>query len=95
MLDEGQYASITEMAAAERIERGYLGSLLRLTLLAPDLLEVILDGRQALGLSLSCLLAEIAEVWEQQRDNLMGCVAFRASPLAPGLDDNKLASRRY
>jgi hypothetical protein len=33
------------MAAAERIERGYLGSLLRLTLLAPDIVEAILDGR--------------------------------------------------
>ena len=35
LIDEGRYASISEMAAAERIERGYLGSLLRLTLLAP------------------------------------------------------------
>ena len=30
LLDEGRYASISEMAAAERIERGYLGTLLRL-----------------------------------------------------------------
>jgi len=44
MLDEGRYASITEMAAAERIERGYMGSLLRLTLLAPAIVEAILDG---------------------------------------------------
>src|SRR4051812_22898038 len=46
LLAEGRYASISEMAAAERIERGYLGSLLRLTLLAPDVVEAILDGRQ-------------------------------------------------
>jgi hypothetical protein len=32
------------MAAAERIERGYLGSLLRLTLLAPEIVQAILDG---------------------------------------------------
>jgi hypothetical protein len=38
--------SISEMAAAERIERGYLGTLVRLTLLAPDIVEFILDGRQ-------------------------------------------------
>jgi hypothetical protein len=37
LLDEGRCASISEMAAVERIERGYLGSLLRLTLLAPDI----------------------------------------------------------
>jgi hypothetical protein len=46
LLDEGRYASISEMAEGEQLERGYLGSLLRLTLLAPDLLEATLDGRQ-------------------------------------------------
>ena len=45
LLDEGRYSSISDMAAGERIERGYLGSLLRLTLLAPDIVEAILDGR--------------------------------------------------
>ncbi len=40
------------MAAAEKIERGYLGSLLRLTLLAPDIVEAILDGRQPEGMTL-------------------------------------------
>ena len=44
--DEGRYASISEMAAAEKIERGYLGTLLRLTLLAPDIVEAMVDGRQ-------------------------------------------------
>ncbi|WP_236039085.1 hypothetical protein [Belnapia arida] len=44
LLDEERYASISEMAAAEQIERGYLGSLLRLTLLAPEIVEAILDG---------------------------------------------------
>src|SRR5918993_5475460 len=46
LLDEGRYASISEMAAAERIERGYLGRVLQLTLLAPDIVDAILDGRQ-------------------------------------------------
>ncbi|MFC0386808.1 hypothetical protein [Muricoccus vinaceus] len=44
LLDEGQYASITEMAEAERLDRGYMGRLLQLTLLAPDTVEAILDG---------------------------------------------------
>src|SRR5918997_3322451 len=52
MLDEGRYASISEMAKAERIERGYLGTLLRLTSLAPDIVEAILDGRHAVGVGL-------------------------------------------
>jgi hypothetical protein len=44
MLDEGRFASITELAAAERIERGYAGQILRLTLLAPDIVQDALDG---------------------------------------------------
>jgi hypothetical protein len=57
MLDEGRYASISEMAAAERIERGYLGSLLRLTLLAPDFVEAILDGQGTDCVALPALIA--------------------------------------
>jgi hypothetical protein len=45
MLDDGRYASISEMAAAEKLDRGYLGRLLQLTLLAPDIVEAIVDGR--------------------------------------------------
>jgi predicted transcriptional regulator len=47
LLDEGRYASISEMAEAERIERGYLGTMLRLTLLAPEVIEMILQVRQS------------------------------------------------
>jgi hypothetical protein len=67
MLDEGRYASISEIAAAENIERGYLGSLLRLTLLAPDIVEYILDGRQPPGLSLPRLLEPFPLAWDEQR----------------------------
>jgi hypothetical protein len=49
MLDEGRHASISEMARAEGLDRGYMGRILQLTLLAPDLVEAILDGRQAVG----------------------------------------------
>ena len=49
MLEEGRYASISEMAKAEGIERGYLGSLLRLTLLPPEMVEAILDGGSRRG----------------------------------------------
>ena len=67
LLDEGRYASISEMSEAERIERGYLGSLLRLTLLAPELVEAILDGRKPHGLGLPQLLAGVAKNWSEQR----------------------------
>ena len=70
LLDEGRYASISEMAAAERIERGYLGSLLRLTLLAPNLIEAILDGLQPDGLTLPRLLEPFPFTWAGQRSVL-------------------------
>jgi hypothetical protein len=71
MLDEGCYASISEMAAAERLERGYLGSLLRLTLLAPDLVELVLDGRGADRVALPALLKPFPLGWAQQRERLV------------------------
>lgn len=66
LLDEGRYASISEMAAGERIERGYLGSLLRLTLLAPDIVEAILDGCQPEGTTLPRLLMPFPATWSEQ-----------------------------
>ena len=67
LLDEGRYSSISEMAAAEQIERGYLGRLLRLTLLAPDIVEAILDGRQPRDLGLPALMESIPSAWDEQR----------------------------
>ena len=71
LLDEGRYASISEMAAAEKIERGYLGTLLRLTLLAPDLVEAILNGRQPEGVTSPQLLEAVPAGWAYQRAHLL------------------------
>jgi hypothetical protein len=67
MLDTGRYASISEIAAKEKIDRGYVGTVLRLTLLAPDIVEAILDGRQLATLGLPTLLQPFPVEWEQQR----------------------------
>jgi hypothetical protein len=75
LLDEGRYGSITEMAAAERIERGYLGSLLRLTLLAPDVIQESLDGRHRDRVNLTKLLARLPMGWTEQRSALTNVVA--------------------
>lgn len=45
MLETGDYASIGDLAAAERINPSYLARVLRLTLLAPKVIEAILEGR--------------------------------------------------
>ena len=71
LLDERRYAIISEMAAGERIERGYLGTLLRLTLLAPDLVEAILNGRQPEGVTLPALLEGVPVGWAHQRERLL------------------------
>ena len=70
LLDEGRYGSISEMAEAERIERGYLGSLLRLTLLAPEIVHCILDGSAPADLMLPRLLERFPGTWAAQRDAL-------------------------
>lgn len=70
MLDKGRYASISEMAEAERIERGYLSSLLRLTLLAPDIVAAILDGQQPEYMTLTMLMRPSPVDWEQQWQGL-------------------------
>ena len=44
MLDDGRYASMSELAAAEKIERGCLGRVLQLTLLAPNVVGQLSTG---------------------------------------------------
>ena len=46
MLENGTHSTIAKIAAAEKINESYVGRVLRLTLLAPDLVEAILEGRQ-------------------------------------------------
>jgi hypothetical protein len=70
LLDEGRYASTSEMAAAEKLDRGYLGRVLQLTLLAPDIVEAILDGRQTPGLELARLMEPFAADWERHRTEI-------------------------
>jgi hypothetical protein len=50
LLESGEYGTLAEMADAERISRSYVSRILRLTLLAPDIVERILDGRPTAGL---------------------------------------------
>ncbi len=66
LLDEGRYASISDMAAAEKIERGYLGTLLRLTLLAPAVVQALLDGRHLASVEQTALLGPLPAEWSLQ-----------------------------
>lgn len=84
LLDEGRYASITEMAAGEKIDRGYLGRLLRLAVLAPDVIEAILEGRRFLELELPKLMEPVPADWDQQRAAFQVPRATRLSFPEPG-----------
>jgi hypothetical protein len=67
MLESGQYATIREIASAEKINESYVGRVLRLTLLAPDLVEAVLAGRQPTGLQLDGLMRPFPVDWSEQR----------------------------
>lgn len=53
LLDAGVYGSIDEIAAKEKIDSSYVGRPLRMTLLAPNIVEAILDGRQPAEVTLN------------------------------------------
>ncbi|CAA7617232.1 hypothetical protein [Magnetospirillum sp. SS-4] len=71
MLESGQVRSLNELAEAERISPSYLTRIYRLTLLAPDIVEAILDGRQPRILQLADLMDDMPVEWDRQRE-MMG-----------------------
>src|SRR5687767_10841252 len=64
MLENGTHATIAEIAAAEKINESYIGRVLRLTLLAPAVVEAIVNGRQPLGLQLDGLMRRFPISWQ-------------------------------
>jgi hypothetical protein len=66
LLEEGQFGTLAELADAERISRSYVCRVLRLTLLAPDLVERILDGRPTAGLAR--FLQPFPVEWQRQQE---------------------------
>lgn len=66
ILESGKYATIAEMAERERIASSYMTRVLRLTLLAPDTVEAILNGRQQPDLTLTNILEPFDCAWKNQ-----------------------------
>jgi hypothetical protein len=71
MLEIGRFATINELAAAEKINSSYVSRVLRLTLLAPHIVEAILDGRQPEGMTLPSLMQPFPVDWGQQRAEIL------------------------
>src|SRR5260370_6329118 len=66
MLESGEYSSSAELAKAEKVNDSYLSRILRLTLIAPDIIEAILAGRQLSTLQLDDLLKPLPAAWALQ-----------------------------
>ena len=66
MLDEGVHATIEDLARSKGIAKTYVSRVLRLTLLAPEIVEAILDGRQPAGVGLDDLLLGFPLEWAGQ-----------------------------
>jgi ParB-like chromosome segregation protein Spo0J len=72
MLDDGIYTSVSEIGDIENISKSYVSRILRLALLAPDIVEAVLTGRTDQGVVLEQLERPLPASWEAQRDRL-GC----------------------
>ncbi len=70
MLESGEFATIAELADSERIAPSYMTRVLRLTLLAPEIVESILDGTQGPEVTLARLLDPLPFDWALQREGL-------------------------
>jgi hypothetical protein len=67
MLDEGVYMLVSEIGDAENISKSYVSRILRLALLAPSIVEEILDGRADHLLMLQRLERPLPANWREQR----------------------------
>ena len=67
MLESGEFATIAELAERDGIAPSYMTRVLRLTLLAPDIVEAILDGRLRSKVNFSGMMETFPANWTSQR----------------------------
>jgi hypothetical protein len=67
MLESGEHASAADLAKAEKVNDSYLSRILRLTLLAPAIVQAIVDGQQPSTLQVDDLLKPLPADWKAQR----------------------------
>jgi hypothetical protein len=79
----GTHATIAEIAAAEKINESYVGRVLRLTLLAPDIVEAVLNGRQPAQVTLAGLTEPFPVEWDSQHLSLEKSLSNGEHDLSP------------
>lgn len=73
LLDEGNYATATDLARAFKLEPGWVAEVLRMANLAPEIIEAILDGSQPRHLNLQTIRGRhepLPRDWEEQKKML-------------------------
>ena len=71
LIDSGTYSNTTELAAATGKEPAYISRIIRLTLLAPEIVHAILAGTLQRSVPLEKLRKEMPIRWEDQK-NIFG-----------------------
>ena len=66
MLESGEFATIADLAECEGIAPSYMTRIMRLTLLAPDIVEAILNGKQGPQVKLARVLQPLPTAWGPQ-----------------------------
>ena len=87
MLENGTHSTIAEIAAAEKINESYIGRVLRLTLLAPNIVEAILEGQQPAEMTLAVLMRPFPIGWTEQYTRANGPPRSGARPSATSIRD--------
>ena len=68
MLESGEFATVKELAEHENLGFSYMTRVLRLSLLAPEIVEAILEGKQSPEMKLAGLLEPFPVAWEEQAE---------------------------
>ena len=83
LLESGEFATIAELAEREGIAPSYMTRVLRLTLLSPDIVEAILDGKQGPEVTLVRVLEPFPANWDSQASELTRLVTIQEPQTLP------------
>ena len=61
------YGTIEKLAAAEKINASYVSRVIQMTLLAPDIVEAVLNGKHSPNLTFATLMQPFSTDWVRQR----------------------------